>query len=217
MRPEELMIGDIVTFKDCQYDKNPIIVKIWQINQDGDAFAFIDDEQITDGISIDDEVVGLPLTPEILEKVGFDLDKAKQIYEWLNDKPTADAVSTNTKKPVSIHYDATGKADGILVQTFDQSFILNLHDEEEGKQMNWKDAMNYKMPTIRQWLLVMVYKDQVNRCLVEARGEELKTEECYWSSTEGGADCAWSVYFGGTYSSNLSKGHSHYVRAVAAF
>lgn len=71
MKPEELMIGDIVTFKDCQNDKKPVIIKIWSINQDGESFAFIDDDESVDEIVIDDEIVGLPLTPEILEKNGF--------------------------------------------------------------------------------------------------------------------------------------------------
>ena len=66
MKANQLMIGDLVTFKDCQNDANPIIVKIWQINDDGEAFAFIGDSNVLDEISIDDEVVGIPLTEEIL-------------------------------------------------------------------------------------------------------------------------------------------------------
>ena len=72
MKPEELMLGDIVTFEDCQNDKEPVIIKIWSINQDGEAFAFIDDDESVDEIVIDDEIVGIPLTQEILEKNGFE-------------------------------------------------------------------------------------------------------------------------------------------------
>ena len=68
----DLMIGDIVTFKDCQNDKKPVIIKIWSINQDGEAFAFIDNDESVDEIVIDDEIVGIPLTPEILEKNGWE-------------------------------------------------------------------------------------------------------------------------------------------------
>ena len=154
---------------------------------------------------------------EILKYVGFDLEKAKQIYAWLNDNPTAEEVTTSTKKPVSIHYDENGNADGILIQTLDQSFILDLHDAEGGKQMNWMDAMKkYKMPTIQQWLLVMVYKDEVNKCLVEAGGDELKTDDGYWSSSEFNSGYAWGVNFGGAYSGSSYKNYSSYVRAVAA-
>lgn len=72
MKVSELMIGDIVTFKDCQNDKEHVIIKIWSINQDGEAFAFIDDYESLDEIVIDDEIVGLPITPEILEKNGWE-------------------------------------------------------------------------------------------------------------------------------------------------
>lgn len=158
---------------------------------------------------------------EILEKVGFDLDKAKQIHSWLNEKPATESTespcATTERKPVSIHYDKDGKADGVLIQTLDESFVLALHDAEGGKQMNWRDAMKkYKMPTIQQWLLVMVYKDEVNKCLVEAGGDELKTDDGYWSSSEYSSCYAWYVYFGGTYSLSTGKGNSYYVRAVAA-
>lgn len=154
---------------------------------------------------------------EILKQVGFDLEKAKQIHAWLNDNPTAEEVTTSTKKPVSIHYDEKGNADGILIQTLDQSFILDLHDAEGGKQMNWRDAMKkYKMPTIQQWLLVMVYKDEVNKCLVEAGGDELKTDDGYWSSSEYSSAYAWLVFFSSFGSYSTGKNGSGYVRAVAA-
>lgn len=85
MKTEELMIGDVVTFKDCQHDENPVIIKIWQINQDGDALVCIDNDTTLDEITIDEEIVGLLLTTEILEKNGmrpFDIDK-------LTEKATA--------------------------------------------------------------------------------------------------------------------------------
>lgn len=66
MKANELMIGNFVTFKDCQNDEHPIVVKIWQINAAGEAFAFINGSDALDEISIDDEVVGIPLTEEIL-------------------------------------------------------------------------------------------------------------------------------------------------------
>lgn len=72
MNANELIIGDLVTFKDCQNDEAPSIVKIWQINAAGDALVSIDGDDALDEIVIDDEVVGIPLTPEILEKNGFD-------------------------------------------------------------------------------------------------------------------------------------------------
>lgn len=65
------MIGDYVTFQDCQYDDAPVIIKINEISADGGAFAFIDGDDALDGIAIDEEIVGIPITTEILEKSGF--------------------------------------------------------------------------------------------------------------------------------------------------
>lgn len=71
MKSSELMIGDLVTFKDCQNEEEIVVIKIWQLNQEGNAFVFIDDSKVLDEIAIDDEIVGIHLTPEILEKNGF--------------------------------------------------------------------------------------------------------------------------------------------------
>lgn len=71
MNANELMLGDLVTFKDCQNDEHPTIVKIWQINANGDMLVSIDGCDVLDEISIDDEIAGIPLTSEILEKNGF--------------------------------------------------------------------------------------------------------------------------------------------------
>lgn len=64
MKATDLMIGDWATFRD---DPN-IPIKIWGINEDGTAFAFIDKDRALDEIAIDDEIIGIPLTSEILEK-----------------------------------------------------------------------------------------------------------------------------------------------------
>lgn len=71
VKPNQIMIGDILTFKDCQNDKEPVIIKIWQINQEGEALVFIDNSDSLDEITIDEEIVELPLTTEILEKNGW--------------------------------------------------------------------------------------------------------------------------------------------------
>lgn len=71
MKANELMIGDFVTFKDCQNDKEIIVIKIWHLSQEGNALVFIDDSKVLYEIAIDDEIVGIHLTSEILEKNGF--------------------------------------------------------------------------------------------------------------------------------------------------
>lgn len=68
------MIGDYVTFKDCQNDDAPIIVKIEGLGYQGrgvveEALVTFDgDENGFDLVEIDDEFVGIPLTEEILQE-----------------------------------------------------------------------------------------------------------------------------------------------------
>lgn len=68
------MIGDYVTFKDCQNDDAPTIVKIEGLGYQGrgvveEALVTIDeDENGFDLVEIDDEFVGIPLTQEILQR-----------------------------------------------------------------------------------------------------------------------------------------------------
>jgi len=41
MKANELMIGDFVTFKDCQNDKEIMVIKIWHLSQEGNALPFL--------------------------------------------------------------------------------------------------------------------------------------------------------------------------------
>ena len=74
MTTKDLMIGDYVTFKDCQNDDAPTIVKIEGLGYQGrgvveEALVTIDgDENGFDLVEIDVEFVGIPLTEEILQK-----------------------------------------------------------------------------------------------------------------------------------------------------
>ena len=72
----DLMIGDYVTFADCIKNPPLILIKIEALGyQDGEgedsSLVRIDNEKACDIIDIDDEIVGIPLTPEILERNGF--------------------------------------------------------------------------------------------------------------------------------------------------
>lgn len=79
MKAEDLMVGDLVTFKGYQEDETPSIIEIVGIGYQGedeeDCFVRIDGADACDIIRIDDEIVGIPLTPEILERNGFVLQE----------------------------------------------------------------------------------------------------------------------------------------------
>ena len=89
MTTRDLMIGDYVTFKECQNDDAPTIVKIEGLGYQGrgvveEALVTIDgDENGFDLVEIDDEFVGIPLTEEILQE---NFPTPEEIVWWpLND------------------------------------------------------------------------------------------------------------------------------------
>jgi len=75
MKAKDLMLGDFVTFKDSlECDNPPLKIEIIALGwQDGEnnAIVRIGDDDICDVIEINDGVVGIPLTAEILEKNGW--------------------------------------------------------------------------------------------------------------------------------------------------
>lgn len=77
MRTIDLMIGDYVTFKDCQNDDAPTIVKIEGLGYQGrgvveEALVTIDgDKNGFDLVEVDDEFVGIPITDKILKDNEF--------------------------------------------------------------------------------------------------------------------------------------------------
>lgn len=66
MKAEELMIGDLLTFKDCVGDSGFPILKVNGILPDT-LFVQIDYSDADDEVDYED-IIGIPLTPEILEK-----------------------------------------------------------------------------------------------------------------------------------------------------
>ena len=109
MKANELMLGDIITFKDSvQADEIPIPVKVVALGyqhhgEENEALVLIGDNDTCDIVTIDEEFVGYPLTPEILEKNGFSLDEYGEWYEcevsvkernyWVNVAFRNDSVS----------------------------------------------------------------------------------------------------------------------------
>lgn len=132
---------------------------------------------------------------EILKQVNFDLNKAKQIHQWLNEAPEDGAQAAETRKPVSIHYDEDGNPDGILIQTIDEAFILALHDEGE---MDYEKAKAFELPTAKQAHIYGAYLDEINEALDEAGGDRLE-EDWYWTKTPSALYVYSQLVFHGAY------------------
>lgn len=142
---------------------------------------------------------------EILKQVNFDLNKAKQIHQWLNEAPEDGAQAAETRKPVSIHYDEDGNPDGILIQTLDEAFILALHDEGE---MDYEKAKAFELPTAKQAHIYGAYLDEINEALDEAGGDRLE-EDWYWTKTPSAGNVNGQLVFYGPYG-GLGSGYRYY-------
>ena len=121
-------------------------------------------------------------------------------------------MKNSKENPVSVHYGEDGKADGILVQTLDDSFIIGLHDAEDSSVMIWNKAIgNYKavMPDKRRTLLICYHLDEINKLLKEAGGDPLN--KWYWTQTEYSTYAAW--FFSG-YGGCVLINYKYYASSV---
>lgn len=137
---------------------------------------------------------------DILKQVGFDLNKAKAIHEWI----TSDNIQEPTTlppigvtAPVSIHYGEDGNPDGIRVCALDEDFIIALHDEFGGEDVNYEKASTVSLFTDKQVYLYYYYLDDINRLMEEAGGEPLD-DVWYWTKTKSAYYVHAQLIFTGT-------------------
>ena len=73
LRAEDLMVGDCLTFTDVKNDSRCPKLKVVVIyGATNELLVSVDGDPTLDRIDIDDELCGIPLTREILEKNGFE-------------------------------------------------------------------------------------------------------------------------------------------------
>lgn len=157
---------------------------------------------------------------EILKYVGFDLDKAKQIYAWLHETTCNQATSpTCTDDIVSIVEQNGLKFVRVHLGKYD--FCIDLHDAPNemkwDEAMKWADDKDMRLFTLEEGLLMYCFKDEINAKLKEAGGDELREDDWYWSSTEINRSTARYVTFSSGYANLSLKYGGHVVRPVAAF
>ena len=142
---------------------------------------------------------------DILKQVGFDLSKAKAIYEWLtqDNQPTT-LPPIGVTQPVSIHYDENGDPDGIRVCALDEDFLIALHDEFDGEDVTFDKANTVSLFTDKQVYLYYYYLDDIVRLMKEAGGDPLD-DVWYWTKTTSALSVNFQLVFYGT-SGNLDYG-----------
>lgn len=101
------------------------------------------------------------------------------------------------QKPVTILKDAEGKAVGILVETLDERFALELHHLDNGKKYEWDDAME-RLKELgkdgfneKQGKIIAAYHEEIDAALEETGGDKLGWE---WAVGEYGGHYAWLYY-----------------------
>lgn len=74
------------------------------------------------------------------------------------------------------------------------------------------------IPTAGQLAAMWLYRDSLNKALKATGCEPLKTDKCYWSSSEGSAYGRWYLHFSyGTLYNSGNEYNSYYVRPCTAF
>ena len=156
---------------------------------------------------------------QILEKVDYDLDKAKAIWDWACTEDAGQSANPNKNCPfVSIHEQDGMK--GVRLCVDDVDIFIEAQDLDNGKEFEWQKAMDRLKKlgkstfSKHEGYFIAAFIDEINEKLREIGGKEL--DEAYWSSTEYSSYGAWYVGFssGSVYGS--SKSSSFVVRPVAA-
>ena len=82
------------------------------------------------------------------------------------------------RNPVSIHYGENNTPDGVLVQTLDERFVIELHNIDEGKGDFSFNTAQQRLKELgkttfnkKQGLILAAYIEEINAALVEAGGE----------------------------------------------
>lgn len=143
---------------------------------------------------------------EILEKVDFDLERAKSIYNWLNEDRDIDHIPsencTCVHDEITAYEDKTG-GKWVRVKIFDEDFLIAPTDYSESRTLKNRFALEeakkemayigLSMWTKKQVLLAIAYSNKINQKLNEIGGSVLESE--YWTDTESDEFYAWCVSF----------------------
>lgn len=156
---------------------------------------------------------------QILEKVDYDLDKAKAIWDWACTEDAGQSANPNKNCPfVSIHEQDGMK--GVRLCVDDVDIFIEAQDLDNGKELEWQKAMDRLKKlgkstfSKHEGYFIAAFIDEINEKLREIGGKEL--DEAYWSSTEYYSTGAWYVYFSSGNVDYNSKSGSFVVRPVVA-
>lgn len=161
----------------------------------------------------------VPTKIQILEKVDYDLDKAKAIWDWACTEDAGQSANPNKNCPfVSIHEQDGMK--GVRLCVADVDIFIEAQDLDNGEEFEWQKAMDRLKKlgkstfSKHEGYFIAAFIDEINEKLREIGGKEL--DKAYCSSTEYSSTIAWYVGFSSGYVGYACKSGSFVVRPVAA-
>ena len=128
---------------------------------------------------------------QILEKCGYDLDRAKATHAWLNEGNNQPATTVN--EVVTAYTDENGKSwVHLCAGKFD--FLLDIKNLSDSE--TWDDANklcaenNMELPAKNRWELIQAFRPEVDQIIEDLGGEPL--EDYLWSGDEYYGSYAWN-------------------------
>lgn len=117
----------------------------------------------------------------------------------------------------SLEVGAYDRSKGIYCgELYGKQIWCDLHDAPE--KMNWNDAMQYakqkggQLPSIDELTVVYLNREKINKALIDNGGDEFKTDDYYWSSSEYVSDISGVLNMGSGNRYSASKDNYGYVR-----
>ena len=116
-------------------------------------------------------------------------------------------------KALSYQDQSRYKKKGVVLSGNDEKFLVELEDAEGGKEMKWRKALKYSLPTIEQGEVLVKNKEALNNALEAFGGTVMRT--WYWTKTEYDSSGAWLVTMPYCNIKATYKTNTYRVRAVA--
>ena len=120
-------------------------------------------------------------------------------------------ITASQWKKMSSSQKSTFKPRGVYLAA--GNFLVELHDKEGGKRMDWETALKYNLPTKEQGEVLVNNKQALNNALKAFGGTVM--DDYYWTKTEYDSSYARVVHMYGGGISSTYKTNTCRVRAVA--
>lgn len=172
-----------------------------------DGGKFITKEEWNTGKYSKDDVIGIAVITPVVQ---FILGLREWKERWSKDTDNCITGRHNEAQALQIlsGYEHTKQ-------------IVEAQEDEGGTaaKLCWNyghKGLQWYMPCLLELNVVCANKEEINELLKLVGGDPLSLDECYWSSTENGANGSWYVYFGNGGSGGYSKCSADVVRPAVA-